>query len=500
MQREVVYGNRTLDNASELPKRHGTFLGDVLRLVSGTGLAQVIGVLIAPILTRLFTPDAFGTAALFTSAAALLGVVACLRYEMSIVLPKSDQDAANLLALSVGTAILMAVLTAALTWYGGAHFASLVGAPAIASYLWLLPATVLITGLFNALNYWNTRTKQYTRLSIARIASALTNAGGSLGAGLAGYTSGGALILAGLAGQTLATLTLGRLIWRDNSRFLLNSIRPRQIVRGARAHKNLPLLSSWSALLNAASWQLPTILLGVFFSPLVVGMYALGFRILQMPLSLVSGAVAQVFFQQAAQAKVDGTLRPLVRSTHRQLLHLALFPLLTLSIFADVMFAAVFGAAWADAGLYVQMLSPWAIVWFISSPLSTLVIALRRQDLEFRLSVITLLARIAGITVGGLLGNAQLAVGLFSLAGIGAYGYLCLVVTSLAGIPWRDTLAMYAKELALFLPFGALMLLLWKFGGNLEWTLIVAALVLFGHGLRTIGSLRQMQQMLTINR
>jgi EPS-associated MarR family transcriptional regulator len=43
-----------------LPRRKTTFKGDVLRLVSGTGLAQLIAILATPILTRLYAPEAFG--------------------------------------------------------------------------------------------------------------------------------------------------------------------------------------------------------------------------------------------------------------------------------------------------------------------------------------------------------------------------------------------------------------------------------------------------------
>lgn len=79
------------------PRRKTTFKGDVLRLVSGTGLTQLIGVLAAPILTRLYAPEAFGVAALFASLTGIPGVLACMRYELSIVLPDNDREAANLL-------------------------------------------------------------------------------------------------------------------------------------------------------------------------------------------------------------------------------------------------------------------------------------------------------------------------------------------------------------------------------------------------------------------
>ena len=46
------------------PRRNTTFKSDVLRLVTGTGLAQIIAVLAAPILARLYALEAFGLAAL----------------------------------------------------------------------------------------------------------------------------------------------------------------------------------------------------------------------------------------------------------------------------------------------------------------------------------------------------------------------------------------------------------------------------------------------------
>ena len=80
--------------------RHKTsFAGDVLKLVSGTTLAQAIGILITPILTRLYAPEAFGTLALFTSITSILSVIACMRYELAIMLPESDEEAANLLGV-----------------------------------------------------------------------------------------------------------------------------------------------------------------------------------------------------------------------------------------------------------------------------------------------------------------------------------------------------------------------------------------------------------------
>ena len=53
----------------------GEFTRNVLTLLTGTTIAQAIPVLIAPVLTRLYSPKDFGLAALFFSLL-ILGVIA----------------------------------------------------------------------------------------------------------------------------------------------------------------------------------------------------------------------------------------------------------------------------------------------------------------------------------------------------------------------------------------------------------------------------------------
>lgn len=84
--------------APTLNKR-SSFFSNVLKLVSGTTLAQVITILSAPIISRLFAPQAFGVLNVFTSIAGIVSIVICLRYEYAIILPEDDTDAINIFAL-----------------------------------------------------------------------------------------------------------------------------------------------------------------------------------------------------------------------------------------------------------------------------------------------------------------------------------------------------------------------------------------------------------------
>ena len=101
---------------SKLPT---SFAANVSKLITGSVLAQGLGVLVAPIVARLFAPEAFGVAALFASITGTIGVVACLRYELSIMLPKSDEEAANLFGLSLFFVLIITGISALIIFFAG---------------------------------------------------------------------------------------------------------------------------------------------------------------------------------------------------------------------------------------------------------------------------------------------------------------------------------------------------------------------------------------------
>lgn len=170
----------------------GSFIRNVATLMTGTTFAQALLIIIAPILTRLYTPDDFGVFALYTSILGILSVIACLRYELAIVLPEKDEDAANLLVLCLLICSVISLMALVLVALFRDSFALLLSAPKISFWLWFLPASLFLTGTFQALNYWSTRRKQFKRLAIRQITqnsvTAVTQiaSGASLNAGAGG--------------------------------------------------------------------------------------------------------------------------------------------------------------------------------------------------------------------------------------------------------------------------------------------------------------------------
>lgn len=375
-----------------------------------------------------------------------------MRYELAIMLPKDDREAANLLGLSLLCVTVVSGLTVPALYFGGDVLLSLLKAPYLAPYFILVPPFVFINGVFLALNYWNSRTKCFGRLSVARVTSSLTTIGTQLGAGFAGYATGGSLIGGKMVGSTVSTVVLGGQIWRDDHALLRKSISWRGMLDGLRRYKNFPLLDSGSALLNTVSWQLTPFLLAAFFSPVVVGFYALGMRILQLPMSLIGSAIAQVFFQRAVEAHKSGSLAFLVKNIAEVLLKIIMFPVMLLAVVGPELFSFVFGDEWGEAGLYIQILSIWIIFWFLYSPLSTIYVVLEKQKLGLAFNIINLSTRFLSLLIGGIVGSVYLALALFSFSGMVIYGTFCLFLIKWAGVSVVDIIQSFVRIFAFSMP------------------------------------------------
>lgn len=410
-------------------KKNTTFRGDVIRLLSGNGLAQIITIAATPILTRLFEPEVFGQAALFATITSVLAVVACMSYEYAIVSPKSDKQAANLLVASIIICTLYVFgIVAPFIFFFGVNLLTWVRMEELRPVLWLIPLMVWVSGMFMALNYWNTRSKHFTRLSIAKVVGTGIGNGGSLSFGFAGYLTGIYMIIGQFAGQAVSAAVLGGQIFRGDGRFIRTSLSCCSSKRLLGRYRNFPLYYTGSNLVNSLSAHLPIFLFAAFFSPAVLGFYALALRLLQAPMGLVGGAISQVFHEKATKAHLDGTLSELVTSTFKKLVYIGVFPILVTGIFAVELFGFVFGKNWAEAGLYVAILSPWIAFYFVSSPLSILTAVLELQKISLLFGISSIVFGLFSILVGWYyFDSAVLALVLFSLSGVIIALFKCFI-------------------------------------------------------------------------
>lgn len=389
------------------------FLRHALTLMAGTILAQLLPLITAPLMSRLYTPAEFGAFAIFTVAATLLSTVVTGRYESAIVLPETNREAITVLALVIGVALtlssacfLFLVLLSSFSSFD----------PSAAGHLLLfVPAATVGIASYQALYCWLNRGSHYRPMAAAMVAQNVAMVLSSLGLA---YCGAGAHGLAGgyVFGKAVGVGALLFAAWPSlvqNRRYL----RVRRMRRSAVRYANFPRYSAPASLVNMAARQMPILLLTAFFDATVVGMYSLNQRVFAAPAGLIAKTVGDVYCQRASVefTKFQHCLTS-YRSTFWLLLLTSLPVFLVLLAAGPQLFTFVFGAEWELAGLFAQVQSPLLLLGLIASPLSVTFHIAQKQKHELSWQI-GLLVAVSICTFAGCLSTQPLlAVGGFASA------------------------------------------------------------------------------------
>ena len=452
------------------------FARGVSILVGGTAGAQVLLVISAPLLTRLYSPEDFGLVALFTAMLSLFSVVACLRYELAIPLPDDDEDAANLVGLALVSVAIFTACAALLVFFFGDDIARMLDSPQLARYLWLLPLGVLLAGTYQTFSKWAIRSKSFKNVAKTRFSQSLTTIGiqllsfktGALGL-ILGYTAGQAAGCGGLGASALKHPAFRRLSFA-------------KMLAVGRRYREFPIYSTWNGLANTASLQLAPMAFATLFGASVAGFYALTLRILTMPSSLVGNAVASVFLAHAPQAHREGRLKQLVEPLHEKLTMAGVPALFVLLATGPDLFALVFGEHWRKAGQYAQWMAPWIYLQFQWSPLSMLASVLNLQREALIMQLLTLFIRFMTLLGCVWLGtSSDTAVLAFAVASACVYFIRMLWFMWRAGISPLFIAWTEAKHLLVFGLLTSPAMVLWLLGSG--WTQGAGAALFVGCAL-----------------
>ncbi len=366
------------------------FLANVTLLTGGTLVGQAVFMLLSPVLSRLYTPEAFGLFGVFVSTTSVLAVIATLRYEFAIPLPRREDEARALVWVASSAALLfgLGLILAArpLAAYQGLWLSSERPADTGGPLFWVAVAMgVVALSLYQILSYWLMRGQRYRGLAASKAAMGSMMAVAQLLARLA-FVGGWGLISGWLAG-TLAALGVGATVGRPRKgasrlRPWLRSMQPRLWWRMARRFGRFPLFTMPAGLMNAVAVELPLLLSASLFGPQVAGWFSFARRIVYAPMRLVGRSVAQVYIGtlSAAIQRHDPQALRLFDRLSRQMFVLAAGPFVLLGLGAPVLFRWLFGATWHWAGVLLQYLTPAYLLNFVVVPLSQTLNLLERQD------------------------------------------------------------------------------------------------------------------------
>ncbi|MBV5327326.1 MAG: lipopolysaccharide biosynthesis protein [Chlorobium sp.] len=376
------------------------FVKNMTVLMTGTAIGQVITLLSAPIVSRLFEPSMYGVFGVYNSIILLISMVSTLRYDHALMLPTDNEDAANLLAVSLLSVFFFTFVSIIGCIIFNDYILTLTDSDIVAWPI-VIPIAVLFMGVYQSLASWCVRQKMFLRTASSHVSRAVTSTLAKLVAGFINPHSWG-LIVGHLIGEAAANLNvICRVISGDRSLFR-SSVRISKMKELARQNLDFAMYGSGQMLVGAAALQVPVLLMAQYYGASTVGYYSFAMQMIQFPLAIVQNSLRQVFYQKACETyNNNGDVYALLKKTTLSLYGLFLIPALVIFIFAPFLFSNIFGEQWLTAGVFAQYIIPASFIAFPKVPAVMLTRIYHKQRNILILETCVLVAEILLFTVLG---------------------------------------------------------------------------------------------------
>lgn len=354
--------------------RNSSFVRNSLTLIFGTALAQLIPILLQPLLRRSYSPEQFGLISVYLTLVAMFAAISNFKYESAIVIPKEKKEADHLVAMGLILSFLMSVILFVVmyliqdTWTAFLKIDS--------THIWFfyfIPMSVFFVSGFKCLNMYLIRNNAFKKSSQNKI---LRRSSEGFTQGVLGLYHNPHGLFSGMILGDLVNFSAS-LIQSIKLGFKLNLTHIKEIINTAKKHWKFPVYHAIPSLLNTISLTLPVLIINEFYGEYQTGQYDLSRLILSLPMALISISLSQVYLQNmAGKIQKSQSIIKLFNKTSLFLFLISLPIIFVVYFFAEPIFDMFFGSQWQDAAKMTSLLVFSQALKFIVSPLSASLVAL----------------------------------------------------------------------------------------------------------------------------
>lgn len=370
-------------------------------LVFGTLIAQSIPILLQPFLRRYFSPEDFGYYSVYVSIIGILLVVSSLRYEQTIVLPKSDSDAVHLANASLFISLLFNFIILLLVLMFHSKFLELLNIPSEKGFIiYLVPIGTFLLSIFQILNFWLIRKKRFKEISINKLSRRLVE-GGTQSFFAFSKISGG-LIIGDMVGQVANSIVSFYQSFKSGYRLQLPfALKAKQLLM---EYVLFPKISLIPAVMSAICYMMPVVFINKYYSAEQAGYFDLTKLILSVPLALIASSFSSVVLNKTSECYRNdkpflNEIRPLIWIVAA----ISILEILLILFWSEILFTFVFGEKWLPSGAMAKYLVlPFALN-FITSSFTSVFVAINKIAWQsvwqlFYFMLIFLLPFLAGLS------------------------------------------------------------------------------------------------------
>jgi len=404
----------------ELKKiKENPFAKNILLVASGTATAQVIVILLSPIITRIYGPEIYGVFGVFMSIVGILAPLIALGYPVAIVLPKKKDEAKEIAYIALYITIIFSIILMFLILIFSEQLITIFALEEVSFFVYLIPLAVIAAGMFQIIEKWMIRTKQFKVLAKAVFLNTLVISFAKIGFGLL-HATALVLIILGTLTYLLHAIFLLLISNKLNSQLIKQKPKKPAFKKRLREYSDFPFYRMPQNLMSVLSQNIPIILLTVFTGTAAAGFYTIARSVLKKPTQIIGKSVADVFYPHIAETVNAGKkISNLIIKSTLVIAGLGIIPFAIIFVFGPQLFGFVFGPEWVKAGEYASWLSIWLWVSLFNRPsvAAIPVIKLQKEFLIYEICSLTL--RIGALLVGFYYYSSDIhAIAFFSLTGM----------------------------------------------------------------------------------
>ena len=348
-------------------KINNDFFSGVLTISFATIIAQIITILAAIFITKFYEVEDIGLLSIFAAAIALLSPISSFRLEAAICIPKNNKLAANIVASSIGILLIYTVaISSILILFADKLFKQL-NVLELIDYIWLIPISVFLSGIYRIFNYWAIRKKQDVKIGKTRILRAASlmltqivlNSLNALG-----------LIIGHIVGQSVGFVSLAK-------GFKLSDINLKLIIEGYKKYYKQSFISSIGLYMNVITQQLPLLLIGVIFGLESAAYYFFVNKLIKSPMTMFGRTINDLILREDVEK--SSTFSKLIFKSYEKISLFVMPVCLFIFIHGPLLFEFILDEDWKTSGIMASYLMPMMYMQIITQPFSNTFYMLKKS-------------------------------------------------------------------------------------------------------------------------
>ncbi|WP_092673129.1 lipopolysaccharide biosynthesis protein [Hymenobacter arizonensis] len=407
-------------------------------MLSATTVTTVVGLMLSPVMSRLYAPAAYGLFAVFNGLVSNLTMISTLAYPSAFLLPRKEEKFRALVQLSVLLATanfgivslaFMLLQDSLLRW---------LQVEALGNWIYAVPATAFVYNLMLIMNACYVRTKEFRKQAGINVITSLAGRSLTLAAGFLLHGSATGLLLGEVFTKVMGTGVVYFSGINRQIRTLTSSFSWTRIWAVGYEYREYPLYVATGGYLNTLALQLPVLVMTGAFGPTNVGFYAFSTSLLELPLGLVGAAISPVFLQKVTETyeHEPNRLPKLCISLYNKLFYVGLVPFGIITVYGDWIFGFVFGSRWEAAGIFTTYLGCYYLFRLASYATSPIYAVLRKQRLALWGVVLLVVVRAFSLGIGVYADDINLGMILFGLGSLAVTFCIDMNILYMLNISW----------------------------------------------------------------